>query len=239
MEGHHFWPAITFNQTNNMYHKLIINNNHLCVRLPSGDWLVDTGSPLSFGEAPVEIGDNTHEVAKTLPGLSLAQLREFVGEGYVGLLGTDILNRYLCHFDIPNRRMGFRGELRERPSLKRIRLDMLPGGIPVVSAEMNDGFRQRLIFDTGAQYSYLNNIEREEAERIGRGTDFHPSLGRFPIEFFLKKLKLGTFEQDLQFSTQVMVSKMCRAYQTDGMLGLELLRTHEMFYNPKEREAWI
>ena len=222
-----------------MYYKLIINNNHLCVQLPSGDWLIDTGSPMTFGEAPVEIGENTHEVPKTFPGLSLAQLREYVGEGYVGLLGADILNRYVCHFDMPNRRMGFLGELRANPTLKRVSLDMLPGGIPVVMAEMDASFRQRLIFDTGAQYSYLNEIEAENAERIGRGTDFHPMLGRFPIEFFLKNLKLGTFEQDLQFSSQAMVTKMCRALRTDGILGLEPLLTHEMLYNPKEREMWI
>jgi hypothetical protein len=222
-----------------MYHTLTINDNHLCVRLPSGDWLVDTGSPITFGETPVVIGKTTYDVASTFPSFSLEKLREYVGPLYVGLLGVDILNRYVCHFDIPNQRMGFLDNVGVNPQLRRVPLDILPGGVPVLNAELEDEIPHRLIFDTGAQYSYLNKIKGDDVERIGRGTDFHPMLGRFPIEFFMKKLAVGSFDNDLQFSTQPLVTQMSRLLGTDGILGLEPLRTHQMFYNPKGKEIWI
>lgn len=218
---------------------LTIHDNHLCLGLASGDWLVDTGSPMSLGEVAVEIGNATHPVARNFLGFSVEKLREWVSDRYVGLIGVDILNRYVVDFDLPGRRVGFLVGLPNETPEQRVSIELVTGGIPMLEADVEGRGRQRLIFDTGAQYSYLNDIAPGEAERIGRGMDFHPMLGRYPIEFFIKRLKVGSLDQDLQFTTRATVSQMCKLLGAQGILGLEPLRTHRAVYNPKGREMWI
>ena len=85
---------------------LRIRVNHLCVLLSPGDWLVDTGSPISFGETIACLPCASHPVAKAHPCLSLAELRGYVGSEVVGLLGGDILNHYEMLFDLTNQKLG-------------------------------------------------------------------------------------------------------------------------------------
>lgn len=220
-----------------MNYKLEIKNNHLSVQLPSGSWLIDTGSPGSFGVGEVDTGHEKHQVATSLLGITLSKLQEYVGQDYVGLIGVDILNRYACHFDLPNGEMTF---LKQAPATKpgkRVALEPVMG-VPVLNAEV-DGQTRRLIFDTGAQYSYLVNMNVKPGERMGRGRDFHPMLGNFDIEFFLKNLGVGSINMDIQVASNPDVARMCQLLKADGILGLEPLRQHPALYLPQARELWI
>ena len=222
-----------------MYYPLEALNNHLFVQLPSGRWLVDTGSPQSFGEAPVQIDNINISVVPNFGPITLNQIRDFVGLDFVGLLGTDVLNRYICHFDVPNRRLGLLDELPSDLSQRRVQLELILGSAPVVTVEVEDLGAQRLILDTGAQYSYLNTPPPEGTQRIGRGTDFHPFLGSYDVEFFLRAIRLGSLHDDLQFACQPAVTEICKQAKTDGVLGLEVLLTRAVFYNPRAKELWV
>jgi len=229
--------CLTLNLPKLMNYKLKIKNNHLSVQLASGCWLIDTGSPMSFGAGVVDTGHEKHQVPTSLLGLTLGKLQEFVGQDYVGLLGVDILNRYACHFDVPNGKMTFFKEAPSSKPGKRVALDQVMG-VPLLDAEV-DGQTQRLIFDTGAQYSYLKNIDKKSEDRVGRGRDFHPMLGNFDIEFFLKKLGIGSIKTDIQVASNPDVTVMCQTFKADGILGLEPLRNHPALYLPKTQELWI
>lgn len=76
---------------------LITQHGHLFARIGGRDWIVDTGSPISFGdEAVLQLAGQSFDVANGYMGLTADALSDFIGHPAEGLIGTDILN----HFDV-------------------------------------------------------------------------------------------------------------------------------------------
>ena len=77
------------------------------VELPEGKFLIDTGSPLTFGETPtnsVTYGSLVSSIPRALMGgmVSLKSLENLPGVDCIGLLGTNILMSKVTLFDGPN-----------------------------------------------------------------------------------------------------------------------------------------
>ena len=80
---------------------LIQLDGHLFVTLVGQDWLLDTGAPTSFGTAAaVTIGDRSFSVPSSYMGLTVSQLREFVGHPALGTIGADLINEFDLLLDV-------------------------------------------------------------------------------------------------------------------------------------------
>jgi hypothetical protein len=73
---------------------------HLFLELDARLWLVDTGSPMSFG-APgeVAIADRRFQLTPAFHGLNATSLSASVGVDCAGLLGADVLNEFDFRLD--------------------------------------------------------------------------------------------------------------------------------------------
>lgn len=79
---------------------LSYSSGYLFVDLPEGRFLVDTGSPFTFGAAGrVTYGSVSRDVPNSIPGVSLAGL-EAMGVVCDGLLGMDIMAHVTTLWDL-------------------------------------------------------------------------------------------------------------------------------------------
>jgi hypothetical protein len=160
---------------------LIFEANHVFVQLRQGKFLIDTGSPLTFGKTP--LGDLTYgtlhaKIPEHLMGglVSLESLENLPGVSCDGLLGTDFLVRGgFTLFDGPNRTVEV-GDFLEIDDNASYHPYQLIGGVPVLSDFVISGQPNRkCIFDTGAQYGYIMNESLlEGAPEDGEINDYNP-----------------------------------------------------------------
>src|SRR5262249_40973573 len=76
---------------------------HLFVEVNDGPWLLDTGAPLSFGDARVlRLAGKQFRIAGNHLGLTATTLSNFVGVPCQGLLGADVLGSFDILLDTPS-----------------------------------------------------------------------------------------------------------------------------------------
>jgi hypothetical protein len=165
-------------------HRLVYLANHMFVDLPEGRFLVDTGSPASFGETrTASYGGVERPIPRSLVQRNLVQrnlvqrnlvplsvkslagldLEARIGARLRGVLGMDLLATDTVLWDGP------RGRAIVRPSAPpadAVRVELtVAGGVPLVEACVGGGAGGgggggsarcgRWIFRTGAQCSYF------------------------------------------------------------------------------------
>lgn len=155
---------------------LIYAAQHMFIDLPEGRWLVDTGSPVTFGDcASITWAGRAVRIPRGLGPVTMDQIRPHVHTQFQGLIGMDLLGAQSTCWDGPA------GEFRigDEPvpeAAARVSFESLMGA-PVVQACVG-GRMLRCIFDTGAQYGYL--LDRSVARGARQEEDIHdfnPILG--------------------------------------------------------------
>jgi hypothetical protein len=157
-------------------------NNHLFIAIDESLWLIDTGSPSSFGETNHITLDNLHfDIAPELLGTKASVISESTGVPCQGLIGEDILVQFDHLFDLKQDIVTLSKE--ELP----IEGTMIPlvgfMGIPMIKAEIA-GKTFQMVFDTGAQISYLQDEVTSTFPSTGVVEDFHPIYGDFTSESY-------------------------------------------------------
>jgi len=162
---------------------------HIIMTVDGQDWLVDTGSPFSFGNGELVLGDEMRQVSSRFMGIGADFLSRHVGIPLQGLIGTDVMNSYNVVFDLPNGviRMGLE---EEPPAGMEIPIDIFMG-VPVLSATVN-GSGMRCFFDTGAQVSYVPEGILRPEDWICAFQDFYPTQGAFETQLHWSDLILGS-----------------------------------------------
>lgn len=207
---------------------LELESDHLMALLPEGRFIVDTGSPTSFGLGDsVEFAGERHPVMRELMGLDVAALRELSGIACDGLVGMDILARYDLLFDVPSGELvAETGELpRDRfaPEGRCVALDACMG-IPIVSIDVA-GASHSMFLDTGAPHSYLVRRIVGDREAIDTVADFYPGFGPFEAEIFRVPARLGDL---VAVSTFGVLPELLEATLllggAEGIVGNEVMR---------------
>lgn len=234
-------------------HNLYVEANHLALRLSPGAWLVDTGSDASFGVAPVlHITAEPRPVLEKIGNLTPAKLRAVTGGNYIGLIGNDILGELEVLLDLKRSASGIAcfhaAKISDLPG-RRVGLEFIAGSkTPVVQATVGDE-AVRVIFDTGAQYSYLESLEGIEAKPVGPSTDF-VITAKGPVNFDVNlhevTVTVGSITAPITFATEPgkltcppAVGALLKATGTQGILGWEILKHGRMAYLPRRGELWI
>ncbi len=214
--------------------RLALRSGHLIASLGDGDWLLDTGSPISFGrESSIEIDGRRFAIAADYFGLNSSTLSVLVGEPLAGLIGTDVLEHLDLEIDIDAASVTASLQPLE---LKGMHMDLEEFmGVPILRIQSGEG-EHRMFFDTGAQISYFQNDSLENFTPAGKMRDFFPGMGEFDTETHLVPFSTGplTFEfrcgrlPDLLGLTLVMAG-------VEGIIGNEICVGRKLGFFPRRK----
>jgi hypothetical protein len=183
-------------------------SGHFLATIGGERWIIDTGSPASFGRSTtLQLDGVSHTVSGEYFGLSGKTLTSLVGEELSGLIGTDILNSVDVQMDPVGGSLVLSAQPIEMEGTG-IELDEFMG-VPILEAT-SASQTHRMFFDTGAQVSYFQHDSFEAYETAGQLQDFFPGMGEFTTDTRLVPFKVGPLEYRL------------RCGQLPGLLGMTL-----------------
>lgn len=210
---------------------LLLEHGHLVVQLDGGLWVVDTGSPSSFGRANmIHLGGERLEIADTALGLDADALSNLVGAQLEGLIGNDILGQFDMLFDLPSKSLAVGIDLRV-PGGNIIALGTLLG-VPTLEAVTELG-THRMILDTGAQLSYLKEDAAARFPQAGQVQDFLPMFGAFETETCTVPFNIGQVQIHLRCGRLPDVLGMALGLAgIEGIIGVDLFREKRVGYFP-------
>lgn len=169
--------------------ELVLSSEHLLVTLGDVRWLLDTGSPVSFGRQPlITLDGKPFPIAREYFGLDAASLSSLVGEQISGLIGTDILGELDLEIDLPDRNLNVSQDSIDLAGTEVELGDFM--GVPVLSVESDEG-EHRMFFDTGAQISYFQHESVGRFKIAGELQDFFPGMGEFRTQTHLVPFRIG------------------------------------------------
>ena len=205
--------------------RLGLRSGHLIASLSNGDWLLDTGSPTSFGgESEIELDDRRFTIAADYFGLNSAALSELVGEPLAGLIGTDVLSQLDLQIDIEAESMTASLQPIELAGIG-IELEEFMG-VSILRIQSGEG-EHRMFFDTGAQISYFQNDGLESFRSAGKVQDFFPGMVPFSIGPLAFEFRCGRLP-DLLGLTLMMAG-------VEGIVGNEICAGRKIGYFPRRQ----
>ena len=195
-------------------------------------WLLDTGAPTSFGKRRgFALAGEAFELEDRFLGLDAAELSRLVGVECVGLLGAEVLGRFHHLVDVSGgtltvSRVGLSHAGQAVPMEEFM-------GIPIVTVRVG-GRALRMFFDTGAQFSYVQDDSLRDFPFVGTATDFYPGFGEFRVELHQVDLALGGQAFTLQCGRlPALLGTSLGLAGASGILGNEILRDRVVGYFPR------
>lgn len=218
-----------------MQYPLELQRDHLLFRLPEGYWIVDTGSPQSFGEhRTVNLANKVFEVSPNLMGLDAKTLSGLSGICVQGLIGTDILNEFDILFDVPEGEVTF-SDLPLNTEGKSFPIDFVMG-VPTTNLEIQ-GRDVAVVFDTGATFSYWQDSALDSFPEKETRKDYFPGIGEFEVKTFHVPTTLGGLEFQLECGRlPEMLGLTLSLIGVDGILGNEFFREIKLGYLPRRKQ---
>lgn len=205
---------------------------HLFIELGGRRWLIDTGSPQSFGAAPnVHLAGHSFPVTEEYGGLTSERLSALVGVECHGLLGVDVLDHLDLVFRVGEGKVEVSGEDLALAGVELPLTEFL--GIPVLKVNVRDQ-QVPCFFDTGAQISYLQESLRTGFPDAGVFDDFLPGFGEFTTSTRLIRLTIGGLPQTIRAGTPprpLAATLMMAGVQ--GVVGNEIMKDRTLGYFPR------
>jgi len=227
-----------FLDTTQYTYPLLFENKHLFMILDDKKWLIDTGSPASFGEEDsLSVCNEIFKIENTYGTLNAKELTSHIGLEVTGLIGVDILNKFDILFSI--------NKYEATLSKNSINLegDVLPAdsfmGIPTIKVNILDT-EYTMFFDTGAQISYFQSPLLKDFPSNGTIKDFYPGIGEFKTETYLIDLDIGSSEYKLICgSLPILLSETLMMASVQGIVSNELMKDKIIGYFPKRQQIVI
>lgn len=213
---------------------LALASGHLVVTMGEHRWLLDTGSPVSFGQATtLELDGQRFTVAEEYMGLDAAGLSALVGEPLSGLLGTDILSRLDIELDLGAGWLGVSLQPLELRGVETALDEFM--GLPILLIESDDG-EHRMFFDTGAQISYFQHNGLGRFRSAGELRDFFPGLGEFHTDTHIVPFRMGPLAFEFRCGRLPELLGLTLAIAgVDGIVGNEICVGRKIGYFARRR----
>lgn len=205
---------------------------YACLEDPSGLWVIDTGSGTTLGDPESFVIEGLIR-QKTRPGFVDAEtIRRKYNLPAVGLVGTDVINRFDWIIDIPNE---VATVSTEPLPMEGVQVPVEVNGVTGIDVEI-DGTSRRFIMDTGARISYITDAAPGRHPDAGRFQDFNPHVGDFASETRTVPVSV----EGVPFSLRVGILEgiPLAAFTTfvtgfDGVLGVEFMAGRKVGYAPR------
>ena len=218
---------------------LIYCANHMFVDLPEGRWLVDTGSPATFGiPGHITWGGVRRSVPLQFGPANIPEIQTQIRTPFVGLIGTDLLNAQDSCWDGPAGEFRM-GDANVHPAATNVEFESLMG-MPILQARIG-AHSARCLFDTGAQFGYvLNEHLVEGGTPDGRITDFNPIIGAIDSPAWRAEVGLGAARFTERFGLLTgLTAAALKMVSIDALIGCSWLHTHTIWYQPGRRRISI
>ena len=213
---------------------LTMERDHLFLNLAGGKWLLDTGSPLSFGDDPrIEIAGVGFDIPRACAGLDAETISDLVGVPLQGLLGGDVLGRFDHFFDLSAATVTISEDVLAHEGAAVAMWGLDTSGVPYVAVRTM-GHDLRLVFDTGSMMTYVPDQRVPRDRPAGTRQDFYPGVGRFQVETFLGDFRIGGQDFELQCGALPPLLAMLIGYiGADGVVGNAIMRDRVIGYFPR------
>ena len=206
-----------------------ITDGHTIVTINNVRYLLDTGSPISFGEVPVvSIDGKDFALQPSALGMTIEKINRLSGLQIDGLMGMNILQQF---------------DVRITPHETFFSSTTFPladnaVSLPIVDSIMTipvvqigiAGETHRLYFDTGAKLAYLHEDLLEGQESNGEMNDFYPTIGTFTVPTHRVSIDIGGQQPEtMTFGVLPPPLKPLLYFgNIKGILGSELLRKYNV-----------
>jgi hypothetical protein len=214
---------------------LELQSDHLLLRLPGGCWILDTGSPRSFGDRrTLTLAEKSFDVSSNLMGLNAEALSDLSGISVRGLIGTDILNEFDILFDVQAGQVTF-SDLPLNTEGKSFPIEFVMG-VPTTNLQIQ-GREVAMVFDTGATFSYWQGPELDSFSEKEIRKDYFPGVGEFEVKTFHVPVTLGNLEFHLVCGRlPEMLGLTLSLIGVEGILGNEFFREIKLGYLPRRKQ---
>lgn len=211
---------------------LHLRDGHLFLELEGNLWLVDTGSPTSFGAVhELAIAGEHFTVEPDQLGLTPETLSGFTGVPCTGLLGADVLSRFDHVLDTARGVLTIATDELQLAG-HELALDEFMG-IPIVDARV-DGHDHRMFFDTGAQLSYFQDDALTTFPFAGTVEDFYPGAGRFETAAYDVPVSLADVDFTLRCGALPgLLGMTLMMAGTSGIVGNAIVADRKVGYFPR------
>ena len=173
-----------------------LSNNHYIINIEGKDYLLDTGSPVSFSLKrdlrSVEINGKRYQLEYNVMGLDIDATRELVGMDVDGFIGMDIIRETSITI-YKDGRVEFQA-LQEQGHA----LDMLPGSYGLIKLQVtSNNLSAPYLVDTGARYAYgVEGLFKDSDNKpFGHINDYNPRLGYFDSDIYHISVDFGPFQK--------------------------------------------
>jgi hypothetical protein len=214
---------------------LFVESGHLLFTVEGRVWILDTGSPASFGTACDLIVDGrAYPVAGSYMGLDGAALSALAEVEVCGLIGVDILNQLDVVLDCPG------GSLLASHTELAAQGEMLPltkfMGVPLLQAQL-DGEMYTMFFDTGASIGYFQMHGLDRHAPLGVARDYYPGMGHFETETWRLPMRLAGLDIPMRCGRlpDPLVPMLIMA-SASGIVGNEVCLDRRVGYFPRRNQ---
>ena len=187
----------------NMYN-YTLSNNHYIINIEGKNYLLDTGSPVSFSLKPglnsVTINQKRYPLGYNVMGLSIAATRGLVGMDVDGFIGMDIIRETSITI-YKDGRIEFNARSEQGHTLNMLADDY---GLIKLKA-LCDNYVFAYLVDTGARYGYGAEVLFRNKKSYGHIRDYNPRLGHFESDIYHLYVDFGPFQKTLDIADSVNV----------------------------------
>ena len=200
-------------------------DGHIIVEINHFDYIVDTGSPVSFGRGgSIFINGQSFLLNHSAMNLTPDSISKLSGLRIDGVIGMDILSKFDIQFSLDE--ILFSNTVIHHSDLAIV-LPVIDTAmiVPIISLTIAGEYR-RLFFDTGAKLSYLSN-DLLSGVPMGQRQDFHPSIGRYTTNVYMIDVGIQRNVESLTFgSLPSSLTILLEMGQAAGVVGTELLNKY-------------
>lgn len=201
--------------------------DHIIINYNEQNLLLDTGSPASFHSSGfINLCGEDIAVNTSLTGVSSNYLSSKVGINIDGLLGMDIINRYPILIDIRCGLILVDDDAVYLRKLKQFEMGSFGQGLIAIEMMVNNR-NVRMIVDTGAPTSYINESIVSGITSEGEVEDFHPFIGDFSTNTYRCDVNILP---EIETHNQVfgvlpnLLGKALSMLNVDGIIGIDLFK---------------
>lgn len=211
---------------------LSYESDHLYAKINNQLWLIDTGSPISFGDYKnIVIDKEKFEIPNTHLGITASILSKITGAKCSGLIGMDILENFDILFDLQHAKMVISINplcmFGEQHPLE----DFM--SIPIIKVKIA-GVKYKMFFDTGSHICYLQNECVTRFPDLGQEQDFLPMMGEFVTNTYNVKFVVGKHAFNFQTGRlQGILGTTLLMSGVEGVLGNRLVQKMLIGFFPR------
>lgn len=218
-----------------------LHAGHPYLNIDGRRWVLDTGAPVSFGEAP------SHPLAASLPfvrkhGVIDAEVVScHLGVPVAGVIGGDFLNRHDHCLDFPCGRYEACDGLASSGHEHTLSFPAQLQGLPTIKARIGED-EGDFLFDTGAQLSY--HVGRPPAGHVAGEEIWGFWLGladtRFRTPTYEAEVCFADYATTLRFGEPPDgLRQLLLGLGLRGVIGIDLIARHVSWYAPRRLSLQI